>query len=181
MKKKNSFKETWLEKSFLDDYTYDASGLLKGSMGPPGWDVTGSAANAYPYGAYDYSDLYDYGYTPKEKVGIYNTQQKDLEEIKAEWLGALVRFNTRYYNMGLSVFNGPPTLSSVYDDPLKPSQSRMSDDDYDYLNHTGTVISVAEHTNYKGQWCVTVMWSDGMLSYENILDLQIIQPGNQRT
>ena len=168
MKKSKSNKKSGLEKTLLDSSNIE----LKGSLVQDynfGW---GTDSNTY-----EYSDIYDYGYSynpgPKD---IYTTQAIEADNVKTEWLGALVRFNTRYYNRGItSVFSGPPSLVV---DPNGSNTSRLSDEDYDYLRYTGTVVDIATHANYKNQWCVNVLWSDGQISYENILDLQIIQPGS---
>ena len=161
-------KKSDLEKTLLDSHDLD----IKGSIYQDydfGWGIDGNS--------YTYSDIYDYGFTySKDPKDVYMIQQEEASKVKAEWAGALVRFNTRYYNRGItSVFSGAP---STIIDTGGSNTSRLSDEDYDYLKHTGTVISVATNSNYKSQWCATIMWSDGMLSYENVLDLQIIQPGN---
>ncbi len=38
----------------------------------------------------------------------------------------------------------------------------------------GTVISLSDKANYKGQWHASVLWPDGLISYENISDLILV-------
>ena len=106
-------------------------------------------------------------------VGVYNTQHYDAEEISAKWSGALVKFTTHLYARGLNLYDTPSLSVSMNQQQSGKDQPLAAG----HLNHTGTVFEVDSKPNYRGQWCVNVLWSDGMVSYENILDLELIQPG----
>ena len=82
------------------------------------------------------------------------------------------------YSKDLGEFYQAPIDERGTDHLLTCYARAERDEDYDYLRYTGTVVDIATHANYKNQWCVNVLWSDGQISYENILDLQIIQPGS---
>jgi hypothetical protein len=92
------------------------------------------------------------------------------EDILKQWSGTLVRFHPHTaYSM----------LYSPVIPPIKrtPSQTTSRQDwtEEHYTSH-GTVISISSMPNYKGQWHATVLWPDGLMSYENIGDLIVVFP-----
>ena len=109
---------------------------------------------------------------PPRGQDIYSKYQEAAEEITARWAGALVKFGQYLYARGLSLYD-PPNLNVYH---RSETTSRIdSPEGVDQMKYPGTVFEVDERPNYKGNWCVSVLWSDGIISYENILDLEIIQ------
>jgi hypothetical protein len=180
VKKPEPNKKYGLEKKLLEELELN----VKGSWGTYKDACRDDLYGEYDFGWGDYKDkyasikksidnIYDYDYSPNP-TDVYNIEQQEADRVRREWRGALVRFNTRYYN---SENYGPGSYSTLTV-TSGPHASRLYDDEScEYLKHTGTVVDVSRKSNYKGQWCVTIMWSDALLSYENILDVQIIQPG----
>jgi hypothetical protein len=147
---------------------------------------------------------WDYDQYANATAGTYDTTGprnciKDNVPAKPteRWLGALVRFRPMYYNTGAPSYAWHATLQNPYTvgtamsnfpgsgqaDNSMSTISRLAWPDRDdesqvYLSYTGTVIDIDDQPNYKGQYHVSVLWADGPITYENIGDLEIIQPGN---
>ena len=112
-----------------------------------------------------------------DSVGIHNSRLVDKEEVHARWAGALVQFSSPYYPRGITAFPDLIVTTTVHP-PHSPELSRKVRGREDTRpQYTGTVINVDDKPGYRGQWCVSILWADGIISYENILDLEIIQPG----
>ncbi len=107
---------------------------------------------------------------------IDNKHLESAEEVLSRWDGALVRFGPYLFGRGINIYD-PPNFSAYKPLYQPENTSRIDKLEADYAQHTGTVFEVDKAPNYKGGWCVYVLWSDGMVSYENIQDLEIIQPG----
>ncbi len=133
-----------------------------------------------PFGKtyWEWSDNKSYDEWQWERVtpslSVYNDEQYDAEEIKKKWSGALVKFSTYLYarSMGVNIYDPGNYGLNIHSENSSRKDLPHSADVY---RHTGTVFEVDSRPNYRGQWCVSVLWSDGMISYENILDLEIIQ------
>lgn len=150
---------------------------------------------------WDYEFIYDQPASASTRVTPpYSKRMRNCPDgqcnIKpaGRWLGALVRFRPMYYDsttpsyiwtaipnpytVGTSIPNH--TGTGGYDDSTisRLAWPAADIDGQAYLSYTGTVISVDDQPNYKGQYHVSVLWADGPITYENIADLEIIQPGN---
>ena len=103
----------------------------------------------------------------------YELQKADHAAILKKWGGAVIRFHPHTaYNM----------LYSPLVAPIHPAQSNStSRQDWSEAPFTkcGTVVHIDDKPNYKGQWHVTILWPDGLMSYENISDLTIVFPESE--
>ena len=103
----------------------------------------------------------------------YELQKADHAAILKKWGGAVIRFHPyTAYNM----------LYSPLVAPIHPAQSNStSRQDWSEAPFTkcGTVVHIDDKPNYKGQWHVTILWPDGLMSYENISDLTIVFPESE--
>jgi len=121
--------------------------------------------------AYEATDPYTYNPT-----GVQRTRAKDAEEVRARWAGSLVQFSSPYYPRGLAAYPDLVVTSPMAEhNPNVSRKVRGTDDTRPCC--MGTVIKVDSQPGYRDQWCVSILWSDGVISYENILDLEIVQPG----
>ena len=160
----------------------DYKDLIKPTYNPKDyWGYEEKASlekNMYGDWAYEATDRYN-----PSSTDIQRTRVTDVEEVRARWAGSLVQFVAPYYPRGLSTESWAslttfPNLSVT--SPMaehNPNTSRKVHGDHEAASCMGTVIKVDSQPGYRDQWCVSILWSDSMISYENILDLEIIQPG----
>lgn len=98
----------------------------------------------------------------------YEWTEQERELLVKKWVSALVRlipvpdWGNNYWPLTVRPGHGQPKSSrNEWDISSRP-------------NGIGTVIELADRPNYKGQWGASILWSDGLMSYENIADLVII-------
>ena len=98
----------------------------------------------------------------------YEWTEQERKLLVEKWVGALVRlipipdWTNNYWPLNMQPGRGQP---------------KSSRNDWDVSNKPkglGTVIELEKEPNYKGQWNASILWSDGLMSYENIADLIII-------
>ena len=118
----------------------------------------------------------------KEKGAVlpreWNAEERDV--VHGTWSGALVRFIPTAPHFGGDPWKWVPGYEN-FQYPKHHKESRAGGklpEDLIHTAGTGTIISVDDNPNYKGQWMVDVLWSDGIMSYENINDLVIVAPGS---
>ena len=104
----------------------------------------------------------------------YHLSEQERKSVHNTWTGAVVHF----VPMAVAGYPWVPGYHNFdYTGSGKKSRAAHFPADQVPSGSTGTIISVDMKPNYKGQWMANVLWSDGMLSYENINDLVIVVPG----
>lgn len=121
------------------------------------WNLEDSYSNAVERYWKDKDTIWHYDHT---KIASTYTD-KERQDIRQKWVGALVRFGGHIYtNMIYDYSSGSTPIDNTIPD----------------LKMTGTAISVTP--NYKDAWIVEVYWSNGTITSESANDLMIVQgPG----
>lgn len=105
----------------------------------------------------------------------YELQKADYEHILKKWSGTVVRFHP-YTSHSMNMLYSPIVTPTT---PAYNQSTSRQDWSEPHYNKCGTVVQVDSKPNYKGQWHVTILWPDGLMSYENISDLTIVFPESE--